>query len=166
MNTSPFKTIPEDSRATTFPIARKELWELYEKAKSSYWHASDFNMDTDIIHFQYKLNDGERHMIKYILIFFAFGDAIVNENLASRFTCEVPFFEAKYFYDFQTAIENLHAEVYSSQIIALVPDEKERNTMLEISKMDESIRGMVDYIKLCVSSDAPFAERLLRMACV
>lgn len=36
-----------------------------------------------------KLNNDEKHFIKYVLAFFAASDGIVNENLAEQFCTEV-----------------------------------------------------------------------------
>ena len=59
------------------------------------------------------LTDNERHFISHVLAFFAASDGIVNENLASQFATEVQIAEARCFYGFQIAIENIHSEMYS-----------------------------------------------------
>lgn len=60
-----------------------------------------------------KLNGNERHFISHILAFFAGSDGIVLENLGVRFMKEVTVPEARAFYGFQIAIENIHSEMYS-----------------------------------------------------
>jgi ribonucleoside-diphosphate reductase subunit M2 len=57
--------------------------------------------------------DDERHFISYVLAFFAASDGIVMENLALRFMQEVQIPEARAFYGFQIAMENVHSEMYS-----------------------------------------------------
>ena len=57
-----------------------------------------------------KLNTEEQYFIKNILAFFAASDGIVNENLVERFCQEVKILEAKFFYGFQIAMENIHSE--------------------------------------------------------
>lgn len=59
-----------------------------------------------------KLNSNEQHFIKHILAFFAASDGIVNENLCERFASEVQLPEARCFYGFQIAMENIHSETY------------------------------------------------------
>ena len=61
-----------------------------------------------------KLSDNEQFFIKHILAFFAASDGIVNENLCERFASEVQLPEARCFYGFQIAMENIHSETYRS----------------------------------------------------
>lgn len=62
------------------------------------------------------LKPSEQDFILKILGFFAASDGIVIENLLSRFATEVQLPEARCFYSFQAAIENIHSEVYSLMI--------------------------------------------------
>ena len=83
------------------------------------------------------LNDGERHFITHVLAFFAASDGIVNENLAEHFISEVQYTEAKFFYGFQIAIENIHSETYSLLIDTYVKDPKEKDKLFNaIETMD------------------------------
>lgn len=79
----------------------------------------------DLIDWQ-RLTDNERHFISHVLAFFAASDGIVNENLVERFTQEVQVTEARCFYGFQVAIENVHSEMYSLLIDTYISDPKER----------------------------------------
>jgi len=72
------------------------------------------------------LTKDERHFISHVLAFFAASDGIVNENLVERFSQEVQVTEARCFYGFQIAIENIHSEMYSLLINTYVQDAKER----------------------------------------
>ena len=68
-----------------------------------------------------KLNDNERHFISHILAFFAASDGIVNENLVERFASEVQIPEARCFYGFQIAMENIHSETYRRSCLPRTP---------------------------------------------
>ena len=59
------------------------------------------------------LKDDERYFVSHVLAFFAASDGIVNENLVERFMKEVQVPEARCFYGFQIAMENIHSEMYS-----------------------------------------------------
>ena len=48
-----------------------------------------------------------------MLAFFAASDGVVNENLVMNFAQEIQIPEARQFYGFQIAMENIHSEVYS-----------------------------------------------------
>ncbi len=76
------------------------------------------------------MNDGERHFISHVLAFFAASDGIVNENLAENFVSEVQYTEAKFFYGFQIAMENIHSETYSLLIDTYVKDAKKKTAFL------------------------------------
>ena len=62
-----------------------------------------------------------------MLAFFAASDGIVNENLVERFMKEVQIPEARCFYGFQIAIENIHSEMYSLLIDTYVKDASEKD---------------------------------------
>lgn len=72
------------------------------------------------------LKDSERHFISHVLAFFAASDGIVNENLVERFSQEVQVPEARCFYGFQIAMENVHSEMYSLLIDTYIRDPHER----------------------------------------
>lgn len=48
-----------------------------------------------------------------MLAFLVASDGIKNENLVERFSQEVQITEARCFYSFQVAMENIHSEMYS-----------------------------------------------------
>ena len=109
-------------RFVLFPINHKEIWEMYKKAEASFWTAEEIDLSLDLIHWETKLNEDEKHFIKHVLAFFAASDGIVNENLAVNFMSEVQYPEARCFYGFQIMIENIHSEAYSLLIDTYIKD--------------------------------------------
>lgn len=99
--------LKESSRMTIFPIIYPELWGLYKKAVSSFWTAEELDLSKDIDDWN-KLSKDEQHFLKYVLAFFSSSDTIININLSSRFIQEVQALEARFFYNFQESIENIH----------------------------------------------------------
>lgn len=95
------------NRFVLFPIKYQSIWNMYKKAVSAFWTAEEIDMSKDVNDWE-KLSDNERHFIKHILAFFAGSDGIVNENLSVRFMNDVAPLEAKSFYGFQIAMENIH----------------------------------------------------------
>jgi ribonucleoside-diphosphate reductase subunit M2 len=79
----------------------------------------------DIAHWN-KLTADEKHFISHVLAFFAASDGIVNENLVERFSQEVQVTEARCFYGFQIAMENVHSEMYSLLIDTYIRDPNQR----------------------------------------
>ena len=102
----------EQNRLTIFPIKYDNIWDMYKKSLSSFWTSEEIDLSKDLSHFE-KLSDNERYFIKHILAFFSSSDTIVNINLGERFLNDVKILEAKFFYSFQMAIENIHSETYS-----------------------------------------------------
>ena len=76
------------------------------------------------------LNDDERHFISYVLAFFAGSDGIVLENLGRRFIDDVQIPEARCFYGFQLAMENIHSETYSLLIDKYIKDPNQKDFCL------------------------------------
>jgi ribonucleoside-diphosphate reductase subunit M2 len=87
--------MPNPKRFVLFPIEYPEIWQMYKKAKSSFWTAEEIDLTQDMTDWNNKLNGDERHFISHVLAFFAASDGIVNENLASRFSSEVQIPEAR-----------------------------------------------------------------------
>jgi ribonucleoside-diphosphate reductase subunit M2 len=105
--------IENKNRFVVFPIQFPEIWTMYKKAEASFWTAEEIDLSADTNDWNLKLTNNERHFISHVLAFFAASDGIVNENLAQRFMSEVQIPEARCFYGFQIAIENIHSETYS-----------------------------------------------------
>ena len=72
------------------------------------------------------LKQEEKDFISHVLAFFAASDGIVNENLVERFSQEVQVTEARFFYGFQIAMENVHSEMYSLLIDTYIKDPEQR----------------------------------------
>lgn len=162
----PIELIPEDSRLTTFPIARAALFEWYKDSTKCYWTVEEIITATDVAHYAAKLTQEERHFVKHILAFFAASDGIIRINLAERFKKEIPIIEVGYFYDFQIMMENIHAHMYSILLDAIIPSKQERDDLFNALTTMPIITKISEYMFKCIESDASFAERLLRMACI
>ncbi|MCL4145508.1 UNVERIFIED_CONTAM: hypothetical protein GTU68_014649 [Idotea baltica] len=111
------------------------------------------------------LNDGERHFISHVLAFFAASDGIVNENLAVDFISSVQYAEAKCFYGFQIAIENIHAEVYSLLIDTYIKDGVEKDKLLNAMEHIPCVKKKADWAIRWIDN-GNFVERLIAFAVV
>jgi len=160
-----FNLDSEDARLTTFPIHRHDLWDFYKKAQRSFWTVDEIDMSRDATDYK-NMSLGERNCVRYILGFFATGDAIVNVNLAERFKKEVKILEASYFYDMQMNIENIHAETYSMQLQTIIAEQAERDELFSAIHTIPAIGDIAAWMNDCINSSEPFASRLLKMACV
>jgi ribonucleoside-diphosphate reductase subunit M2 len=120
-------------RFVLFPIHYNDIWWMYKKAKASFWTAEEIDLSADLPDWV-GLSDTERHFISHVLAFFAASDGIVNENLSSNFAPEVTVPEARCFYGFQIAVENIHSETYSLLIDTYIKDPNEKLHLLHAIK--------------------------------
>lgn len=156
---------PNENRFVLFPIQHDDIWSFYKKAEASFWTAEEIDLSPDLIDWDTKLNDNERHFIKHILAFFAASDGIVNENLAEHFLSEVQYTEAKFFYGFQIAIENIHSETYSLLIDTYIKDTKDKNYLFNAIDTLDCVRKKADWALRWIDKGS-FAERLVAFAAV
>tara|TARA_B100000405_G_scaffold79264_1_gene54884 strand:- start:2653 stop:3579 length:927 start_codon:yes stop_codon:yes gene_type:complete len=153
-------------RFVIFPIKYPKVWTMYKKAQASFWTAEEIDLATDIKEWDEKLNDQERHFISHVLAFFAASDGIVNENLVERFCAEVQLPEARSFYGFQIAIENIHSETYSLLIDTLVKDKTEKDRLFNALETIPCVRKKADWALRWITESRRFAERLVAFAVV
>lgn len=154
-----------NNRFVLFPIEHDDIWSFYKKAEASFWTAEEIDLAADLIDWDTKLNDNERHFIKHVLAFFAASDGIVNENLAENFLSEVQYTEAKFFYGFQVAIENIHSETYSLLIDSYIKDSEEKNGLFNALDTIDCVRKKADWALRWID-EGSFAERLVAFAAV
>ncbi len=151
-------------RFVLFPIQQNDIWQFYKRAEASFWTAEEIDLSQDLKDWA-NLNDGERHFIKHVLAFFAASDGIVNENLAENFVAEVQYTEAKFFYGFQIAIENIHSETYSLLIDTYVKDPKEKDHLFNAIETMDCVKKKADWALRWID-EGNFAERLIAFAAV
>merc|ERR1712050_409030 len=120
--------IENPRRWVMFPIQYPEVWEMYKKHEASFWTAEEIDLSQDTKDWD-TLTDSERYFIKHILAFFAASDGIVLENLAAQFSTDIQAPEARAFYGFQMAMENIHSETYSLLIEQYIKDPVEKNAV-------------------------------------
>ena len=154
-----------NSRFVLFPIQHDDIWSFYKKAEASFWTAEEIDLSPDLIDWETKLNDDERHFVKHILAFFAASDGIVNENLAEHFLSEVQYTEAKFFYGFQIAIENIHSETYSLLIDTYIKDTADKNNLFNAIDTIDCVRKKAEWALRWIDNGS-FAERLVAFAAV
>jgi ribonucleoside-diphosphate reductase beta chain len=156
---------PNEGRFVLFPIQHDDIWSFYKKAEASFWTAEEIDLSTDILDWENKLNDNEKHFVKHILAFFAASDGIVNENLAENFLSEVQYTEAKFFYGFQITIENIHSETYSLLIDTLIKDSADKKYLFNAIDTMACVRKKADWALRWIEQGT-FAQRLVAFAAV
>jgi ribonucleotide reductase beta subunit family protein with ferritin-like domain len=155
-----------NDRFVLFPIKYDDIWEMYKKAMASFWTAEEIDLYQDLDDWNNKLNDDERHYIKHILAFFSASDGIVNENLCLRFYNDVQIPEARSFYGFQIAMENIHSETYGLLIDTYIKDPKEKDYLFHAIDNIPCIKKKADWAMKWVNGQEDFALRLLAFAAI
>lgn len=149
-----------------FPIEYPDIWEMYKKAQASFWTTEEVDLKEDIKHWK-RLSNQEQHFISHILAFFAASDGIVNDNLVQCFSQEVMVPEARAFYGFQIAIENIHSEMYSLLIETYISDTREKQKLFNGIETIPTIRKKANWAIKWINRDRnSFAERLVAFAAV
>ena len=153
------------NRFVLFPIEHNDIWAFYKKSEANFWTAEEIDLSADLVDWNDKLNDDERHFVKHVLAFFAASDGIVNENLAINFVSEVQYTEAKFFYGFQIMMENIHSETYSLLIDTYIKDQREKDYLLRAIEHVDCVKKKADWALRWIGN-GNFAERLIAFAAV
>jgi ribonucleoside-diphosphate reductase subunit M2 len=138
---------------------------MYKKHEASFWTAEEIDLSQDLRDWE-KLSESEQHFIKHILAFFAASDGIVLENLSGAFSVEVQVPEARAFYGFQIAMENIHSETYSLLIEQYIRDSEEKTKVLNAIHTMPAVEEKANWAVQWMNSENSFAERLVAFAAV
>ena len=156
----------DDNRYVMFPLQDQDIWKMYKKQVDCFWRAEEIDLSKDLVHWE-DLNKDEKFFISHILAFFAASDGIVLENLAARCMGEVQLSEARAFYGFQIAMENIHSETYSLLIDTYIKDREEKMTLFRAIDNFPCIKKKADWaIKWINDKRSSFATRLIAFACI
>ncbi|SJL17409.1 related to Ribonucleoside-diphosphate reductase small chain A [Armillaria ostoyae] len=134
--------------------------------EASFWTAEEIDLSADANNWDNKLSDSECALFSMILAFFASADSIVTENLLEWFLSEVQLPEARFFYSFQAAMENIHSEVYSSLIQELIRDTVHHDRLLHGIAEFPCVANKTDWALKWIQSAAPFSQHLVAFAAV
>lgn len=153
------------NRFVLFPIQHDAIWKMYKQAEASFWTAEEIDLNPDLADWA-KLSKDEKHFISHVLAFFAASDGIVNENLVLNFMQDVKIPEARCFYGFQIAIENIHAETYSLLIDTYIKDPVEKDRLFNALETIPCVKKKADWALRWIENAPSFAHRLVAFAAV
>lgn len=157
---------PNPRRFVILPIQYPDIWQMYKKAMASFWTIEEVDLSKDLLHWE-SLKDDERYFLSHVLAFFAASDGIVNENLVEKFTQEVQVPEARCFYGFQIAIENIHSEMYSLLIDTYIKDKEQKEYLFNAIENLPAVKKKADWALSWINAEnATYAERVVAFAAV
>ena len=156
-----------DNRFVLFPIQHANLFQLYKDHVASFWTVEEVDLHNDRTDFL-KLNDDEQHFVLMVLAFFAALDGIVTENLVLNFAHEIQIPEARCFYAFQAAMENIHGEMYAVLIDTYLAgqEEKKQRIFQAIQTVPSIARKAKWALNWFDKKKQGFASRLIAFACI
>ena len=156
----------QQSRYVIFPIQHDEFWKMYKASEANFWTTEELDLSKDMKDWV-TLNDSEHHFVEHILAFFAASDGIVNENLVERFCQDVQILEAKFFYGFQIAMENIHSETYSLLIDTYIKDVSKKHELFNALETIPCIQKKAAWAQKWINDkDSPFVNRVIGFAAV
>lgn len=163
--TEPLLT-PDDNRYVMFPIVDQDIWQMYKKQVDCFWRPEEIDLSKDLADWN-TLSTDETYFISMILAFFAASDGLIMENLGARFMTEVQLSEARAFYGFQIAMENIHSVTYSLLIETYIKDETQKDKLFHALEHYPCIKKKGDWAKKWINDNrSSFATRLIAFACI
>lgn len=155
-----------DERFVMFPLQYGDIWDLYKKQVDCFWRAEEVDLSKDLTDWE-RLKPDEKKFISMVLAFFAASDGIVLENLALRFMGDVQVAEARSFYGFQIAMENIHSEMYSLLIDTYIKDSVEKDRLFHATSNFPCIAKKADWAKKWIEDKrSSFSSRLVAFAAI
>jgi len=143
-----------------FPIKNQEIWDRYKQHIQSFWTPEEVSLQDDLRDLQ-TLGEGEIHFIKNVLAYFANSEAMINENLATRFYKEILMPEARCFISIQMLNESIHAEMYGLQIEAYVKDAKEKDRLFNAIQNVACINHKAQWVSKWLNGNQNLLMRLI-----
>lgn len=141
------------------------IWDKYKQAKHAFWDVEEVDMSHDRKQWT-QLTDDERHFISHVLAFFAGADGIVVDNLVENFMQDIDVREVQCFYQFQTAMENIHAEMYSIMIDSLIRNAQEKKRLFNAIQEIPCVKKKAEWAIKWMGPDSGKVERLVAFAAV
>ncbi|KAM9084646.1 ribonucleoside-diphosphate reductase subunit M2-like [Megaptera novaeangliae] len=139
---------------------------MCKNAEASFWMAEVVDLSKDIQHRE-ALKPEERYFTSHVLPFSAASDGVVNENLVERLSQEAQMTEARYFYGFQIAMENIHSEMYSLLNDTYIQDSKEREFLFNAIEIMPCVKKKADWaLRWIEDKEATYGECVIAFAAV
>jgi len=132
--------------------------------EASFWTAEEIDLSQDNRDWD-TLTSSEQHFVKHVLAFFAASDGIVLENLGSQFSCEIQIPEARAFYGFQIAMENIHSETYSLLIEQYIKDPAEKEMVFDAIHTMPPVKEKAEWALQWMNTDNCFSEFMCVCLC-
>lgn len=146
-----------------FPIEHQDLFKRYESARDQFWVTGEVDLSKDKYE---QLTNNEKRVLKLILSFFAASDLIVNENILDGLLPNIKENEAKFYYDFQVMMEDIHSHMYSLFLETYIKNQKEKEELFNGIENIETVKHKAEWALKWLNKDRSFEERLIAFSLV
>ena len=146
--------------SSIFPIKYNTIWEHYQNHLKAFWTPQEVSFQDDLRDLKVLTAD-EKHFIFHVLAFFANSEAMINENLTSRFYNEIIMPEARCFIALQIFNETVHAEVYGLQIETYVKNQAEKDKLFSAIENIPCINKKAQWVSKWLNSSDNLLVRLI-----
>ncbi len=156
------KNSDTEKRYSIFPIKNQDLWDAYKSAEKQTWVAEEVNLAQDKYD---ELDDNEKFYLKNILAFFTISDGLVIDNLCDNVIDNVDIAEAKYYYNHQMFMEQVHANGYALLIDTYIKDANEKKDLFNSMLTNQAVKAKASWAENWLTNGT-FVEKLIAFACV
>ena len=125
---------------TLRPMKYPVFYDMYRDAIKNTWTVEEVDFSSDVSDLNFKMKDGERHLIQRLVAFFATGDSIVANNLVLNLYQHINAPEARMYLSRQLYEEALHVQFYLTLLDTYLPDPDERARAFAAIDNIESVR--------------------------
>ena len=148
------------NRFVLFPIQHDDIWKMYKQAKASFWTTEEIDLTSDLQDWDTcPATNGTSYPTSLY--------SSPHENLSGNFATKITSPEARCFYGFQIAVENIHSKTYSLLIGTYIKDQREKMLLLCVIETIPCIRRKANWaLRWCDANHASFAERMIAFAAV
>ncbi|CAD7698583.1 unnamed protein product [Ostreobium quekettii] len=150
----------EGNRFCMFPLRYPRVWDIYKAALSNFWTVEDIDLQADSSDW-HLLSGDERSFVKDIVGVLGGSDAAILQSIALKFMTDVMAAEARAFYGFQLAIENVHNELYGKLLGQYFPDETDSR-----KRRLTSLQKKADWAARWMGPGSTFPQRIVALGCI
>lgn len=151
--------LEEEGRLTALPISNRVAWTYYEKGLHSHWTPAEIDglLRKDQEDWR-KVPRPARRVLKKVLPFFAVSDTKVVEIIQKALGNRIKTREWMYWYNAQTAQEDIHSIQYSKFIESLFRSPRKRARILEAASSIPTIQAKIDLVFRWLGVDHPLTN--------
>jgi len=122
------------------PMRYPVFYDMFRNAIRNTWTVEEVDFSSDLVDLTTKLSEGEMHLVRRLVAFFATGDTIVANNLVLNLYEHVNAPEARLYLSRQLFEEAVHIQFYLTLLDNYIPDHGERVAAFQAVQHIPSIR--------------------------